>query len=176
MTCRSCAREIEESSQFCRFCGTPVQPIPPPRRLTRRPLEGKLGGVCAGLAAYFEVDVTLVRVAWIVLSIWPGAVLLGVVAYIAAWILIPASDVVGAGAAALAGRRLLRSRTDRRIAGVCGGLAEYFGVDPTMVRLAWVVLTIVPCAIVFGVIAYLIAWLVVPPAPTATLHTSPSMT
>ena len=64
----------------------------PFRRLTRRPAAGKLGGVCAGLAAYFEVDVTFVRVAWITLSIWPGAVVLGLVAYVAAWILIPAAD------------------------------------------------------------------------------------
>jgi len=176
MTCRSCTREIEESSLFCCFCGAPAQSTPPPRRLTRRPAEGKLGGVCAGLAAYFEVDVTLVRVAWIVLSIWPGAVLLGVVAYVAAWILIPASASLDAAATARAGKQLLRSRTDRKIAGVCGGLAEYFGLDPTVVRVVWVVLTIVPCAIVFGVIAYLIAWLVVPSAPAATLHTSPSTT
>jgi phage shock protein C len=176
MTCRSCSREIEESSQFCRFCGAPAQSTARPRRLTRRPAEGKLGGVCAGLAAYFEVDVTLVRVAWIVLSIWPGAVLLGVVAYIAAWILIPVADVVDAPATATAGKQLRRSGTDRKIAGVCGGFAEYFGIDPTIVRVAWVVLTIVPCAIVFGVIAYLVAWLVVPSAPTGALHTSPSMT
>jgi phage shock protein C len=144
------------------------------RRLTRRPAHGKLGGVCAGLAAYFDVDVTFVRVAWIVLSIWPGAILLGVVAYIAAWILMPPDDVPDTATAAIPGKLLLRSRSDRRIAGVCGGLAEYFGADPTIVRVAWVVVSIVACAGVFGVIAYLIAWLVVPSAPVTALHPSPS--
>ena len=120
-----------------------------PRRLTRRPAEGKLGGVCAGLAEYFNVDVVLVRVAWVVLSIWPGAVVLGVIAYIAAWVLMPASDAPFA----TTHTQLFRSRVDRRIGGVCGGLAEYFDIDPTMVRLAWVIVSVLACAVVFGVVA-----------------------
>jgi phage shock protein PspC (stress-responsive transcriptional regulator) len=142
------------------------------RRLTRRRAEGKLGGVCAGLAAYFDVDVTFVRVAWIVLSIWPGAIVLGVIAYIAAWILMPAVDIVGGAPR----KPLLRSRTDRKIAGVCGGLAEYFDADPTLVRVAWVIGSVVAGAVVFGVIAYLVAWFVVPAAPMAVLQASPSTT
>jgi len=172
MTCRQCAKEIQEGSVFCAFCGAAVQPPSSPRRLTRRPAEGKFGGVCAGLAAYFDVDVTFVRVAWIVLSIWPGAIILGIAAYLVAWVLIPVADVIEAPARAQ--KQLLRSRTDRRIGGVCGGLAEYFGADPTIVRVAWVVLTIVPCAIVFGVIAYLVAWLVIPSAPEPRFQTAPS--
>ena len=148
---------------------TDGQPI---RRLTRRPAEGKLGGVCAGMAAYFDVDSTLVRVAWIVLSIWPGAIVLGVIAYIAAWILMPSADTLSGTPR----RQLLRSRTDRKLAGVCGGLAEYFNADPTLVRLAWVISSIVAGAVVFGVIAYLIAWFVVPSAPMAALQSSPSTT
>ena len=174
MTCRHCAKEIEDHSAFCRFCGAAVEMPRQLRRLTRRPAEGKLGGVCAGVAAYFDIDVTFVRVAWIVLSIWPGAVILGAVAYVAAWILIPPADTLDAASAVSSRRPLHRSRADKRIAGVCGGLAEYFGADPTVVRVAWVVLTIVPCAIVFGVIAYLVAWLVIPSGPVATLHPSPS--
>ena len=142
------------------------------RRLTRRPTDGKLGGVCAGLAAYFDVDVTLVRVAWIVLSIWPGAIVLGIIAYIAAWILMPAADTINGTPRT----QLLRSRTDRKIAGVCGGIAEYFNADPTLVRLAWVIGSIIGGAVVFGVIAYLIVWFVVPSTPMAALHASPSAT
>ena len=70
--------------------------------------------------------------------------------------------------------RLVRSNTDRRIAGVCGGLAEYFNLDPTIVRVAWIVVSVIPGLIVFGAIAYLMAWFIIPPAPLATLHTSPS--
>ena len=146
----------------------------PKRRLVRRPAEGKLGGVCAGLAEYFDADVALVRAAWVVLSIWPGAIVLGVVAYIAAWILMPRVEAAGAAAATRA--RLMRSQTDRRIAGVCGGLADYFDVDPTIVRVTWVIVSIIVGAVVFGIIAYLVAWFIIPLAPVATLHTSPSTT
>ncbi|PYR26736.1 MAG: PspC family transcriptional regulator [Acidobacteria bacterium] len=63
----------------------------------------------------------------------------------------------------------MRSTIDRKIAGVCGGLAEYLNVDSTVVRLAWAVLTIVPGAIVFGVAAYLIAWLIMSERPAAAM-------
>src|SRR5215471_20386857 len=109
----------------------------PKRRLVRRPAEGKVAGVCAGLADYFKTDVALVRGAWIVLSIWPGAIVLGVVAYVAAWLLMPRAD---SPEPVSTRPRLLRSQTDSKIAGVCGGLAEYFRLDPTMVRVAWVII------------------------------------
>ena len=148
---------------------------PPKRRLVRRPAEGKIGGVCAGLADYFDTDVALVRAAWVVLSIWPGAVVMGVVAYVAAWLLMPRAEA-GDGMSAASQVRLFRSRTDRRIAGVCGGLAEYFDVDPTIVRVTWVILSIVAGAVVFGVVAYLIAWFVIPSRPIAALQAAPSTT
>jgi phage shock protein C len=147
----------------------------PRRRLVRRPAEGKIGGVCAGLAEYFDTDVALVRAAWVVLSIWPGAVVLGIIAYIAAWILTPRAEAAD-GTVTASRPRLVRSRTDRRIAGVCGGLADYFDVDPTFVRITWVILSIVAGAVVFGVVAYLIAWFIIPSAALPTLQTSPSTT
>ena len=145
------------------------------RRLVRRPAEGKIGGVCAGLADYFNTDVALVRAAWVVLSIWPGAVVMGVIAYLAAWLLMPRAEAVD-GASAAPEPRLVRSQTDRRIAGVCGGLADYFDVDPTIVRVTWVILSIIAGAVVFGVLAYLIAWFIIPPAPAAAWQASPSTT
>jgi phage shock protein C len=62
-------------------------------------------------------------------------------------------------------KRLMRSATDNKIAGVCGGLAEYMDVDPTVVRLVWVLVTFFT-GIIFGIIAYFVAWLVMPLAPT----------
>ena len=59
-------------------------------------------------------------------------------------------------------KRLYRSRSDRKIAGVCGGIAEHFGWDPTLVRLGWVLLTLLGGS---GVLIYLILWLVMPEAP-----------
>jgi phage shock protein PspC (stress-responsive transcriptional regulator) len=62
-------------------------------------------------------------------------------------------------------KRLYRSRTDKKIAGVCGGLAAYFNIDSTMVRVIWLVVAL--CAGV-GLIAYLAFWIVVPMEPLGT--------
>jgi phage shock protein PspC (stress-responsive transcriptional regulator) len=156
---------------FCRHCGAAVHETGQPRRLTRRPSEGKLGGVCAGIARYLDTDSTIVRLAWVILSVVPGFVIGGLIAYAAAWALLP---VDGSEARAGTVRRLQRSTMDRKIAGVWGGLAEYFGVDSTLVRIAAVVLSIYPGAIICGGLVYLIAWFVIPAAPAVTLQPSPS--
>jgi phage shock protein PspC (stress-responsive transcriptional regulator) len=58
-------------------------------------------------------------------------------------------------------KRIARSRTERMLGGVCGGLAEYFDVDPTMVRLAFAVATMFSG---MGCLVYLAMWLIVPEA------------
>ena len=133
-----------------------------PKRLHRRSSAGRIAGVCAGIAEYLDADVTLIRLAWVVLSIVPGCLLGGLVAYIAAWLIMPDSNLADEGSTETSRRLLTRSTTDRRIAGVCGGLAEYLGVDATAVRVLWAVLTIIPGAIVFGVVAYIAAWFIMP--------------
>ena len=60
-------------------------------------------------------------------------------------------------------RKLYRSRQDRMIGGVCGGIAEYFNIDPTLVRLLAVASIFLAGS---AVIAYLIAWIVVPEDPS----------
>jgi phage shock protein PspC (stress-responsive transcriptional regulator) len=132
----------------------------PIRRLTRSRSNATIAGVCAGLADYFDVDVVFVRAAWVVLSIFPGAIIGGVLAYLAAWVVMP--EATEPAAAASPGRRLMRSVTDKKIAGVCGGLAEYFGVDATPIRLLWAILSILCGVIIGGVIAYVIAWIIIP--------------
>ena len=59
-------------------------------------------------------------------------------------------------------KRLYKSRTDRMIDGICGGIAEYFGLDSTLVRIAWVLLTILGGA---GILIYIIAMIVMPVNP-----------
>lgn len=59
-------------------------------------------------------------------------------------------------------KRLYRSRTERMIAGVCGGLADYFDIDPTLVRLAFVLLVFAGSA---GFWLYVVMALVVPEEP-----------
>lgn len=58
-------------------------------------------------------------------------------------------------------RRLYRSDTNKMVAGVCGGIGEYFDIDPTLIRLAWVVISI-PLAFFGGIIAYIVAAIIIP--------------
>lgn len=58
-------------------------------------------------------------------------------------------------------KRLLRSSSDRWIAGVCGGIAEYFGWDPAIVRLAYVLLSVFSAAFP-GLLVYIVLWLIMP--------------
>ncbi len=53
-------------------------------------------------------------------------------------------------------KKLYRSKKDRKLAGVCGGLGEYFGFDPTLARIACILLALP------GVLPYLLLWIVIP--------------
>jgi phage shock protein C len=59
-------------------------------------------------------------------------------------------------------RKLYRSRTNRMLAGVCGGLAQYFTMDPTLMRVLFLVLTVFGGA---GPLIYLVMWIIVPNEP-----------
>lgn len=59
-------------------------------------------------------------------------------------------------------KRLFKSRTDRMIDGICGGIAEYFGLDSTLVRIAWVLLTLLGGS---GIILYILAMIIMPSNP-----------
>jgi phage shock protein PspC (stress-responsive transcriptional regulator) len=59
-------------------------------------------------------------------------------------------------------KRLYRSGKEKILGGVCGGIAEYFNVDPTLVRLLWVFFIL---AFGTGLLAYIIAWIIIPRNP-----------
>jgi phage shock protein C len=59
-------------------------------------------------------------------------------------------------------RKLYRSRTDRKLAGVCGGLAQYFNLDATLIRVLFVVLAVLGGS---GLVLYLAMWIIVPNEP-----------
>lgn len=228
-----------------------------PRQLRRSATSRVIGGVCGGLAEYFGIDPTIVRIIWIALTIlsigFGGAIL-----YVLAWIVMPAPDSMGkqaggsepavkslvgfvligvgivllmamtlpwtciipfshcfpwfwhmpalifrfilplalvvlgivflivglsnrsqadsieggsmsaSGEASETGnvegtkppvRRLYRSFHNKKIAGICGGLGDYFNIDPTIIRILWLLLLIFYGT---GFILYLILWIVVP--------------
>lgn len=59
-------------------------------------------------------------------------------------------------------KRLYRSKKDKILGGVCGGIGEYFNIDPVIIRLLWILLLFVGGA---GILAYLVAWIIIPKHP-----------
>lgn len=99
MICSNCQKEIADGSNFCYNCGskqaaaaqaasTPPPPYAPPlrKRLVRSINDRKIAGVCAGLADYFDLDPTIVRVVWLLATLVPGP---NIIAYVILWIALP---------------------------------------------------------------------------------------
>lgn len=205
------------------------------KRLYRSRTNKMIGGVCGGIAEYLDVDPTVVRIGWIVISLFP--LIPGILVYVIAWIIIPrepgvdnpSSAAPHNSAAAILGllfvalgtllllsnldvfrwdhwwhiswdyvvpllliaagvffvvrtsqvkprpaggakksakhkddgsRKLQRSARDKKMFGVCGGLAEYFNIDPSLVRIGFVFFSIWPFGL--GVIAYILLLFVMP--------------
>jgi phage shock protein PspC (stress-responsive transcriptional regulator) len=129
------------------------------KKLQRIAESKKIAGVCSGLGDYFDVDPVLFRLLFVVSIFFGGA---GLLIYLVMWILVPES--AGAEGRARPARRLHLSGSDRKIAGVCGGLGEWLDVDPVVFRIGFVVLALA-CGL--GVLLYLILWMVVPRIPSA---------
>lgn len=128
------------------------------KRLYRAAAHRKLGGVCGGLGVYFGVDPVFFRLLFLVLLCCGG---LGLVAYLALWILVP---LEGTAREVRGPRRLCRSCAERKLAGVCGGLGEYSDVDPVLFRVLFVVLAFMGG---LGILLYVAFWLAMPEAPAA---------
>ncbi len=59
--------------------------------------------------------------------------------------------------------KLYRSKKNKIIAGICGGIGEYFKIDPTLVRLLWLLVSVM--SVGAGLVAYIIAWIIIPEEP-----------
>ena len=91
MFCTACGLQMSDDAAFCSRCGkatgAPAVPrLQAKRRLSRPMYDKKIAGVCSGFARYFGVDVTLMRILWIIFALGTG---IGFVAYIVAWIAMP---------------------------------------------------------------------------------------
>jgi len=97
------------------------------KRLYRNENDKVLGGVCSGLANYFNIDVVIARIIFVVL-LFSGV---GFLTYIIMWIAVPSSATVQIGSTR---RKLFRDPDEKMIAGVCSGIGNYFGINAWIPR------------------------------------------
>lgn len=112
-------------------------------RLYRDRSDKILGGVCAGIANYMNVDPAIIRLLFAIITF--GGFGFGIFLYLLAWIILPARDLDG-----YIGKRFFRNPEDRIIGGVAGGLAAYFNKEAWIIRLIFAAPLLLN--ILFGVI------------------------
>ncbi len=86
MYCNYCGKVIQDDANVCAYCGTRVGASVARKRLVRPRLGRKIAGVCLGCAEYFDIDVTVVRLTWLLTALMTG---IGLLAYVIAWIVVP---------------------------------------------------------------------------------------
>ena len=151
-----------------------------PERFYRDENNKLLGGVCAGLANYFNIDKLVVRILFIIFTFGFG---FGFIAYLILWVAIPSSASTHIGSVR---KRLFRDPENKLIGGVCGGLASYFGVNVWVPRILFLIpfLSIVTSWNHWGMfdfpnfinlsfspgatLIYIILWLILPEAVTTS--------
>lgn len=121
--------------------------------------DKKFLGVCGGVADYLNVDPTLIRIGVVCLSLIT-AVIPALIIYVVISFVFP-QQPEGYTTVNTA-KKLLKSSKNRKLSGVCGGLAEYFGIDPTIVRLIFALCVLF---IGYGVMTYLVCLIMMPSEP-----------
>ncbi len=120
--------------------------------------DKKFLGICGGVADYLNVDPTLIRIAVVCLAL-ATAILPVTIAYIVLGLVFPSApaDYVPGTSA-----KILLKGSDKKLAGVCSGLANYFGIDPTIVRLIFALFTLF---IGYGIMTYIVCLIMMPSDP-----------
>ena len=93
MFCTRCGIQIDDHVGYCNHCGAATSNAPKPmqRPLTRAREDAKIAGVCAGVARYFGLDVTLIRIIWFLVCFYPPGA--GIILYLICWIVIPRDPI-----------------------------------------------------------------------------------
>lgn len=139
----------------------------PPKKLYRDLRRKLIGGVASGIGHYLTVDPLWIRLVFLFslvdLFFLPGSFSsIAFITYVVLWIVVPGSSVLEEDKGV---KKLYRNPDKRTVGGVASGIASYFGVDETVIRLLFVV------SIFFfggGILLYLILWAIVPEAKTIT--------
>ena len=106
----------------------PVSESSKPRHLSRSKRDKLIGGVCGGLASYFNIDPIIVRIALILITMAWGA---GIIVYLLLWAILPEGD----DSSPVVKRRLYRNPKQKVVGGVCSGIAAYANIDPIIPRI-----------------------------------------
>jgi len=131
------------------------------KKLYRSKNNKLLAGLCGGLGEYLRIDPILIRFFTIIALIFTGFFPV-FIAYIIGWWIVP---IKSKSSVIPVEKCLYRSYRDRKIAGICGGLGEYWHFDPTIIRIIVVFLCIIT-AVLPLMIAYLIGWIIIPLRPS----------
>lgn len=136
------------------------------KRLYRDGQRKIIAGVAAGIAHYFRIDPFWIRLLFLLILFdifltfsFSSLLLIG---YIVLWVVVPARYDLAEDRKI---KKMFRNPDDKVLGGVASGLAAYFGVDPTLIRILFVIMTFVGGS---GLIAYLILWVITPEANTLT--------
>ena len=138
----------------------------PKKKLYRDKSRRLLGGVASGIAHYFSIDPLWIRLIFIVLlfdvfiTFAVGGLV--IIAYIVLWIVLPESDTLEEDKKL---RKIYRNPQGRVIGGVANGVAAYFAVDVALIRVLFVLATILGGS---GLIAYIVLWIILPEAKSIT--------
>jgi phage shock protein PspC (stress-responsive transcriptional regulator) len=151
------------------------------KRLYRDENNKFLGGVCSGIANYFDIDIAIVRILFVIAILSFG---IGIIPYIVLWIAVPSSATTTIGSRR---KKLYRDKEDAYIGGVASGIAQYFGIENWIPRLIFLlpVLTSVfsrnnnwfnnnPFRVDFNdilpsfTLIYVILWIILPEATTTS--------
>lgn len=115
-----------------------------------RSKERIIAGVCGGIAEYFGIDPVIVRILWLILTFIGGS---GILVYAILWFVIPSKRTKGE----IKYKRFYRSSEDYVIAGVCGGIGEYFSISRNRIRIIWLLCTLLGGS---GGFLYLVLWFI----------------
>ena len=130
------------------------------RRLYRDRWDKKIAGICGGLGRLLSVDPTILRLGLLSLCLFTAIFPL-ILLYLIGWALIPLGPRTYVQ---FSSRRLYRSRVNRKLAGICGGIAEMTTIDATIIRLIVVVVALIT-GIVPLTIIYILGSLIIPESP-----------
>lgn len=149
----------DSSSQDNDDSGAREEQYREPKRLVRDEKRKILGGVCAGIAHYVNVDPVWIRLLFALTTAFYGITF---IIYVILWMAMPGSFDIEEPAD---NKKMFRDPETKALGGVSGGIAAYFGIDITVVRILFIVFTF---AGGIGLLVYIVLWVILPEAHTIT--------